>query len=492
MISEKSLRDYIRLVFDIVEPGRKYHPNWHTDAIADHLEAMIPVPIYDMEKDDEGKYILGFNPPQIRRLVINIPPGCTKSLILNVIFPSWVWGPLGLPMLRFLFITYSQQLTLRDSIKCRRIIESDWYRELWGYQYQLTSDQNSKIRYENNKSGFRQSTSLDGMATGERADFTGIDDPINMKEAIRPEQTALKRCNETYDNSISTRFMPVTGSCCICMQRGAGNDLSGYVLAKEFGGWEHLCLPMEYEGNNRCRTSLNFKDPRKKIGELLVPQRYPKEEIRYLKADLGSYGTASQLQQNPVAKEGGMFQTENFQIANQLPSNREKQIIGAIRYWDKAGTEGGGAYTAGVLMVRYADNTYYVLDVVRGQWEARQREPIIKQTAMNDKNLFPTGRYQVWTEQEPGSGGKESAQNTITSLAGLSVHADKVTGKKEVRAEPYSIQVENKNVYLVSGHWVSKFIQEHKDYLVGKYRDQVDAAGGAFNKLAFMKIARAI
>ena len=486
-LAERSLIEFTKQAFAIVEPGRQYVPNWHTDAIAGHLEHCVPEPVYD-----DNEQLINFKKALIDQLIINIPPRATKSLILCVMLPAWVWGPKNLPQMRFMFASYDQRLSTRDSVKCRRLIESEWYQNLWGDRFELVGDQNQKTRYETDKSGFRLATSVGAGATGDGGDMTIIDDPINATEAVRPAQTIINSTNEWHDLTWYSRCDPQYGSRVICMQRLAINDPCGYVVEKAPDGWNRLVIPMIYEGDNLSNTKLNFKDPRKKIGELLIPERINKKEIERLKERLGSYGTASQLQQNPVSKEGGMFQTENFQIANQLPSNREKQIVGAIRYWDKAGTEGGGAYTAGVLMVRYSDNTYYVLDVVRGQWEARQREPIIKQTAMNDKNLFPTGRYQVWTEQEPGSGGKESAQNTITSLSGLSVHADKVTGKKEVRAEPYSIQVENKNVYLVSGHWVPKFIQEHKDYLVGKYRDQVDAAGGAFNKLAFMKIARAI
>jgi len=150
-----------------------------------------------------------------------------------------------------------------------------------------------------------------------------------------------------------------------------------------------------------------------------------------------------------------------------------------VRYWDKAGTDGGGAYTAGVLMGRDKDGVYYVLDVVRGQWGAAERERVIKQTAQTDGK-----RVHIWIEQEPGSGGKESAEATIRNLSGFRIFSERATGDKAVRAEPYAVQVEAGNIKVVSAEWNQAFIDEHKTFPVGKYKDQIDASGGAFNKLA--------
>jgi predicted phage terminase large subunit-like protein len=128
------------------------------------------------------------------------------------------------------------------------------------------------------------------------------------------------------------------------------------------------------------------------------------------------------------------------------------------------------------------DGTTVVEDVIRGQWSAIERETRILQAAQSDKGFCK--RYSVWVEQEPGSGGKESAEGTIRRLKGFDAHADKVTGAKEIRAEPYAAQVQAGNVSLVAGAWNREFLQEHEEYPYGKYLDQVDATAGAFNKLA--------
>lgn len=151
-----------------------------------------------------------------------------------------------------------------------------------------------------------------------------------------------------------------------------------------------------------------------------------------------------------------------------------------VRYWDKAGTEGGGCRTAGVRM-RRAGSTYYVVDVVAVQHEAALREKLIRQTAELD------GRgVEVIVEQEPGSGGKESAESTVRSLAGWRVRADRVTGSKLSRWYPLAAQAEAGNVKVLAAPWAREFLDElHNADGERPHRvDLVDAAAGAFAALA--------
>jgi predicted phage terminase large subunit-like protein len=159
------------------------------------------------------------------------------------------------------------------------------------------------------------------------------------------------------------------------------------------------------------------------------------------------------------------------------------KVTATVRYWDKAGTESDdAAYTAGVRMHLMKDGSFVVSHVVRGQWGALAREEKIKAWTEIDASEF--GSYEVHVEQEPGSGGKESAESTIRMLAGYRVFADRVTGAKEIRAEPLAAQVQGGNVWLVAGEWVTDFLDECEVFPAGKFKDQVDAAAGAFSKLA--------
>src|SRR5713226_7347084 len=179
----------------------------------------------------------------------------------------------------------SATYSIRDSVKCRRLIESPWYQRLWGDRFALTSDQNTKGRFDNNKSGYRLSTSVGGAATGEGGDRIVCDDPHNVQEA--ESDSVRKATVDWWDIVMSTRVNdPKTSAKVVVMQRCHQQDLSGHLL--EQGNWEHLCLPAEYEAANRI-TSIGWSDPRTEHGELLWPGRFGAPEIESLKRSLGSY-----------------------------------------------------------------------------------------------------------------------------------------------------------------------------------------------------------
>jgi predicted phage terminase large subunit-like protein len=175
-----------------------------------------------------------------------------------------------------------------------------------------------------------------------------------------------------------------------------------------------------------------------------------------------------------------MFPLSKIETVPERPA--QDSVLSSARYWDKAGTAQGGAYSAGVLMLRLKDGTFCVADVRRGQWGALDRERIIRQTAEIDREVYHSTK--VWVEQEPGSGGKESAEATVRMLAGFPAEADKVSGSKEVRADPFAAQWQSGNVRIVRSAWNRDYLDEHEHFPVGKYKDQVDASSGAFNKIA--------
>jgi len=480
-LAEKSLKHFMSQAWHIVEPKDALVWGWHLDAICDHLTAITD----------------GF----IRRLLINIPPRHTKSLSVAVMWPCWEWTTH--PEMRFLFSSYAQELSTRDSLKCRRIIQSEWYQRRWGDNFHLAGDQNRKTRFDNNKGGYRIATSVGGVGTGEGGDRIVVDDPHNVRDG----ESDLKRADTLmwWDESMSTRVTdPEITAKVIVMQRVHENDLSGHVMAKE-ADYVHLCLPGRYEGN-RVKTVLpidspnKFKDPRTVEGEPLSPERFTDAKLSELRKDMSEYAWAGQIQQRPAPRGGGIFKIENMSIQKRLPG--PSHIVGAVRYWDKAGTDAKdnamSAFTAGVLMFKLRNGKYFVADVVRGQWSAGKRERHIRMTAQIDECLLDASAgakswlkryYQVWIEQEPGSGGKESAENTVRNLAGWVVKVDRVTGDKVSRAQGYATQIEHGNVMVLASHWTGAFIREHEKAPVGKWKDQWDAAAGAFNKLATIKLA---
>jgi hypothetical protein len=196
------------------------------------------------------------------------------------------------------------RLSVRDSVRCCRLIESEWYQRNWGDRYQLTSDQNQKHRFENDRTGYRIATSVGGSATGERADVVVVDDPHSVEQA---ESDAERRTAvEWFNGTMSTRLNDfATGHKIVIQQRLHEADLTGDLLEK--GDFELLCLPAEFEPERRCTTSIDWTDPRVEAGELLWPDKVTAAHLEALKISLGSYRYAGQYQQRPAPAEGGIF-----------------------------------------------------------------------------------------------------------------------------------------------------------------------------------------
>lgn len=213
-------------------------------------------------------------------------------------------------------------------------------------------------------------------------------------------------------------------------------------------------------------------------GEPLSPLRFSIVGLREKETQVGARGWSTEYQGVPRPAEGDRFKRSWFKTVEKVP------VIGQrVRYWDKAGTEGGqGAFTCGLLMC-HADGKYYIEDVVRGRWSAGEREAIIRNTIVADAQKYGLTGVRTYIEQEPGSGGKESAEYTIRNNAGFVIQADRPSGDKDTRMEPFAVQAEALNVVLVVAHWNSAWLEEITAIPNSKYRDQGDAASGAFNKL---------
>lgn len=477
VLAERSLEEYIKQSWKIVERKDPLIWNWHLSAISEHLEAVTR--------------------QEIHYLIINIPPRHTKSLITSVFWPTWEWGPRGIPGIRFICSSYFQGLSTRDALKSRRLIQSPWYQRRWGDIFKLTSDQNQKTRYDNDKTGYRIATSVGGVGTGEGGGRICCDDPHNV---VKVESDAERESTILWwDESMSTRLdNEETGAYVIIAQRTAHNDLCGHVIEKwregEIDDLVTLILPWRYEKERelhlQTRTPLEFKDPRTKEDELLDKNRFNESTAKKREGRMTKYARAGQLQQRPSPRGGGMFEIQNFKIIKEKPP--EHMIQKTVRYWDKAATEGGGCLTAGVkmhLMKKKWIGPEYIIEHAKfGQWSTAKRNAFMKQQAELDGIVV-----NIYTETEPGSGGKESAELTIKGLAGYKIEADPVPKtSKPIRAQSYADQVEIQNVAMVKGDWNQEFLDQHEFFPTGsRFKDLVDASSGAFNKLIFGKIKKA-
>lgn len=250
----RSFAHFVRGAWPIVEPGRPLVWGWHMDAICKHLQAVT-----------DGI---------IRRLLINVPPGHCKSILTSVLWPVWNW--LRRPEWRVLRASYALDLALRDSVRCRELIEDAWFQDTFHPTWSLSRSQNAKNRFKNTRRGERMCISVRARTTGFRGDCVLIDDPLNFTDAM--SDVKRPKANIWLDQAASSRLNDMSeGSIVIIMQRLHHEDVAGHVI--EQGGYEHLCLPSRFVPERKCVTSIGWSDPRTQKGELLFPAMFPNDVL---------------------------------------------------------------------------------------------------------------------------------------------------------------------------------------------------------------------
>ena len=302
-LAELSLVEYIKQAWHVVEPGADYVHNWHIDMICDHLTAITDEMVIDYDEEERELYY--------NRLLINVPPGAMKSLIVGVFWPSWEWGPRNKPSMRYVCASHSMDLAVRDSTKMRRLIQSEWYQERWGDRVVLTGDQNAKTKFENTATGFRQAIAA-GSITGARGDRVIIDDPHSVESAA---SDAMRDTTKNwFEQAVPTRLnRPDRSAIVVIMQRLHEEDVSGLIIEKRLG-YDHIMLPMEYDPDRAGPTLLGWEDPREEKGELLFPERFPKHVVERDKRIMGKYAVSGQFQQQPTPDDGGIIKRKHWQL----------------------------------------------------------------------------------------------------------------------------------------------------------------------------------
>lgn len=463
-----SLANFVKMAWSILEPMNPLIWGWAMEAICEHLEAIT-----------DGR---------IKRLLVNVPPGFSKSLLTCVFWPAWEWGPKGRADLRYVCTTYNKDFTRRDSIKMRSLVQSEWYQSHWPH-VKLTRV--GDLEYYTTVMGHRWARPFESL-TGARGDRLIIDDPHSVTTAESELERA--RTIRIFREAAQTRFNTKDSAIAMIMQRLHDQDCSGQAIALKLG-YEHLNLPMEFEVANRCRTSIGFADPRVYEGQLLFPERFPPTgdsplAVDRLKKSMGPYAIAGQFQQRPVPREGGLFKTEWFNKRVNFAPVRCK----FVRHWDLAASlrktgYSHQAWTAGVKMgFDPVEKIYYVAHVARFQLEGMQVRAAIKNYAEMD------GRSCIISlPQDPGQSGKTQKQDMVGALAGWNVFClpESIEGDKYARAEPFSSQCAAGNVVLVEGPWNQTYIDEMTAFPNSAAKDQVDASSGAFARLLKTEVIRA-
>lgn len=452
-------REFFRQAWHVLEPGTLFVPNWHIDVECDHAQAVT-----------EGR---------IQNLIVNQPPRTLKSSIWSVAWPAWEW--IQHPETRWVFSSYAGSLSVRDSVACRRLIESPWYQSRWGSLYVLTTDQNIKSHYDNDKGGRRISTSVDSSNTGWGGSRVIADDPNGANEG----DSVRHHTNDWWDQTMSSRLDDKrVGTRVVIQQRVHEDDLSGHLLAK--GGWDHLCIPMEFEGQRRS-TIIGWSDPRSHRGELLMPDRLGPVQVSDLKRDLGSYAYSGQYQQRPSPAEGGILKRYWFRYwchpGQPLPAVTVRMGDGEYREihalplppmdeeaqsWDCAfkGTDTSDFVAGGHWGRRGADK--FLLSSVCERFTFTDTLDAVERMT----GYAPRATLKLIEDKANGTAVIDTLQKKIGGFVAVQPQ-----GGKGSRVQAISPQVEAGNVYLphpLIAPWVDAFLDQCAAFPNASHDDWVD------------------
>jgi hypothetical protein len=319
---QESFFDFVRCAWSFIDPS-PFEECWAVHALCEHLQAI-----------SDGR---------IRKLLINLPPRCGKSLITSVCWPAWVWtrqgveSPLAGPRVRFLCASYSYELSLAHSTLTRRLLNSEWYQERWGPRFRIVSDQNTKSKFDNSEGGTRAATSVGGTLLGVGGDILICDDPHNVENVI---SEAERRTTTDWWKEFSTTRMndPRIAAIAVVMQRLDEADVSGLIIdSDEYETeWDHLMIPMRHDTYRHCTTTLPWEDPRSEDGELMWPERFGPPEVERLEKTLGPYLSSGRLQQSPEPAGGGIIKRDWWQL---WPAQKYPSLEFVIASLDPAYTE---------------------------------------------------------------------------------------------------------------------------------------------------------
>lgn len=450
-LGRRSLADFARMCWPVLEPATDLKWGWALDAICEHLEAVT-----------RG---------EIRRLLMNVPPGSMKSLLTGVIWPAWEW--IERPQLRYLATAHKQELAVRDNMKCRRLIQSAWYQERWPVQ--LTSDQNAKTKFENSATGFREAMAFTSM-TGSRGDRVILDDPHSVDDANSPVKLAADVV--TFREALPSRVNNDQSAIAIIMQRLNEADISAVAIEL---GYDHLCIPMRYEPG-RSKWVVGAGDPRTSDGELMFPERFPEAQVADLEKTMGSYAVAGQLQQRPSPRGGGILRPAWFGSYQQCPPLEWRAI-----YADTAQkTAEQNDWSVFELWGRTVTGQAVLIDLHRGKWEAPDLLAEARAFWLKHQpGQVPLRAFKV-EDKVSGTGLIQTLRREGVPVLPIQRDRDKIT--RAYDAAPF---IEVGNVLVPEwAHWLGTFMAEVEAFPGGAFDDQLDPMFDAIHDVQFAPAPR--
>ena len=391
------------------------------------------------------------------RLIINIPPRYSKTELAVVCFIAWALGQV--PDAEFIHTSYSAPLAINNSAAIRALVQHEAYREIFP-GFQLATE--ATHHWKTTRGGVMYATGMEGTITGfgagkMRPGFGGaiiIDDPHKADEA--KSDVVRGGVIDNFQTTLESRKNSPETPIILIMQRLHEADLAGWLLDGGNGEkWEHLCLPVWNPD-----------------GTPLWPEKHNAETLALMER-ASPYVFAGQYRQMPAPPGGALFQPDMIQTIDALPAG----VTRWVRGWDLGSTTNGD-YTAGGLIGAMPDGRFVIADMAHMQETPHVRDAAIKNIVAGDGHMVEQS-----LPQDPGQAGKSQIAYMVSELAGYRVHTSTETGDKTTRAEPLSSQVNVGNVLMLRAPWNKPLIEEMRMFPNGKFDDQVDSLGRAFNKL---------
>lgn len=481
LVARGGLYQFIQLAWPQVETSVKFLPGWHLEEVCKHLEAV-----------SRG---------ECKRLIINIPPGCTKSLTVSVFWPVWDW--IVNPWRRFMFASFDATLSQRDALRSKELLRSHWFQSRWG----LLADperllklgvvpvavvgesrhrgkkaarrdpeekeaQNTASVFWTTSGGLRFSSSVEGKSTGWHSHIQVVDDPLKPKDVEAggaKARNAMERAYDWWKNTMATRHAdPKTFARVIIMQRLHEADLAGRCI--EEGGWTHLRLPMEFEPDNKCETPWGG-DRRAQASQLLWPERFPAEVVTQVKKDMGPMISEAQYQQNPSPPGGAIFKRDWL-------AQRWKQLSPGGRFilsCDCTFDDTEGSDFVSLQLWYYLKSNFYLV-------ERRHDRMTIVGTlaAIRDmKRVWPRATLLV----EKKANGPAVRTMLKDEIPGIVMFEP--SDSKEARAIACTPFFAAGNVWLPEKPWVGDYVEQLAKFPKARHDDDVDATSQALLHLAY-------
>lgn len=466
-LCRKSLSHFLRAGWHVLHPGIDLDWSWHLAAICDHVQAVLEELLLARAGAREMRF---------QNLLVNVPPGSSKTIVAGVYAPAWLW--IRDPSLTVRYSSGNPEMVKKSSRASRDLIESDWYRSTFRPAWRIRQDQDAVGVYANDARGARYSRGIDARVTGERVDVLVIDDPIDAADAY--SDLARATVNRKWDEAIANRVNDPRRCARVgIMQRLHEGDWSAHVLAQ---GWRHLCIPMEFEDPScTCadcharETVIGWRDPRTERGELMHPSRYPREVVDQEKVVLGSYGAAGQLQQRPAPLEGGIFKRAWWRYVD-APPQCDQVVVSVDANVKKTAS---GSRTA-ILVVGRAGASRYVLDA----WAQSVDFPDLCPAIRAAVSRWPRVSRVIVEDKANGPAAVATLREELRA-AGVVVEAVSPGADSKVgRAQAVSPVVECGQVALLRAPWNEEFVDELATFPNGARDDLVDALSQA---LIFMR-----